>query len=116
MAMERDRQSIGLTPASQVILEDLTALRWFGEGQDLARFAMAYAIRQGVKPGASTGTDTRWAIGNFDETAEIRDLIAAIYPDVTTPVRIIEYFVNEGLRLINARVAAGDKSPATFLG
>jgi hypothetical protein len=115
MAIERDRQSIGLTPASQVILEDLTSLGWFGEGQDLARFAMAYAMKQGVGTGAATGTDTRWAIGNFDETAEIRDLVAAVYPDATTPVRLIEHFVNEGLRLIGERVAAGERSPTAFL-
>ena len=115
MTMERDRQSVGLSPAGQAHLSRIAPLEWFTTNQDLARFAMAYAIRSGVQPGSTGDTDTRWTIGLFDDTGEIRDLIAALYPSVATPVKCIEHFVNEGLRLIAERVAAGDTDPAKYL-
>jgi hypothetical protein len=31
----------------------------------------------------------------------MRDAIAAVYPENPTPVRLIEYLTNEGLRLIS---------------
>ncbi len=114
MTTERDRQSVGLSPAGQARTERLEALGWFGPNQDLARFAMAYAIRSGVAPGSTEGTETRWTIGLFDDTNEIRDLIAALYPAVATPVRCIEHFVDEGLRLIAERVDAGETDPGAF--
>lgn len=115
MTMERDRQSVGLSPAAQDYLDDLAHLGWFADGQDLARFAMAYAIRRGVAPGSAENTETRWAIGNFDDTHEIRDVIAAVYPDNPTPVRLIEYLTNEGLRLISERVSTGERNLMAFL-
>jgi hypothetical protein len=114
MTEQRDRQSVGLSPEGQVRLERIEALGWFGANQDLARFAMAYAIREGVAPGSTEGTETRWTIGLFDDTGEIRDLIGALYPSVTTPVKCIEHFVGEGLRLIAARVDAGETDPTAF--
>lgn len=113
--MERDRQSVGLSSAGQRNIARAEALGWFGPNQDLARFAMAYAIRSGVEPGSTEGTETRWTIGLFDDTGEIRDLIGALYPSVTAPVRCIEHFVNEGLRLIAERVDAGETDLADFL-
>ncbi len=115
MAEQRDRQSVGLTPDGQTRLNCIEALGWFAANQDLARFAMAYAIRAGSGPGTTEGTETRWTIGLFDDTGEIRDLIAALYPSVTTPVKAIEHFVDVGLRLIAERVAAGETDPAAFL-
>jgi hypothetical protein len=112
---DRDRQSVGLAPAGQARLARLETLGWFGPNQDLARFAMAYAIRSGVQPGSTEGTETRWTIGLFDDTGEIRDLIRALYPTVDTPVKCIEHFVNEGLRLIAERVDAGETDPTAFL-
>jgi len=104
-----------LTTALGWALDDLAHLGWFADGQDLARFAMAYAIRRGVAPGSAENTETRWAIGNFDDTHEIRDVIAAVYPDNPTPVRLIEYLTNEGLRLISERVSTGERNLMAFL-
>ncbi len=50
--MERDRESIGLNSETQAILAELEARGWFLEGQDVARFCMAYAIRAKVPEGA----------------------------------------------------------------
>lgn len=108
---ERDRESVGLTTEGQRILAEVEARHWFGEGQDVARFAMSYAIRAGVAEGQVTGTETRWAAGNFDKSNEIRSVLAALYPDCTTPVRLMEYLVDEGLRMVDARLKAGATGP-----
>lgn len=114
-ASERDRDSVGLTAQSQADLATLAELGWWPELQDIAKFAMAYAIHVGIPAGETAGTDTRWAAGNFDKSGEIRVLLAAVYPDCTTPVRLMEHLVNEGLRLISHRVRTGKLSPSDLL-
>jgi hypothetical protein len=113
--MERDRESIGLTQECQGILVEIEEKGWFLEGQDIARFCMSYAIRAKVPEGATTGTETRWAAGNFDKTGEIRSLLAALYPACQTPVRLMEHLVNEGLKRIVGRIRSEDVNPADLL-
>ncbi len=113
--MAKDRESIGLTSETQAILTDLLELHWFVDGQDIARFCMAYAIRNGVAAGMTPGTDTRWAAGNFDKTGEIRSLFSAIYPECETPVRLMEHFVNEGIKVVSRRLNAEKIGPAELL-
>lgn len=113
--MERDRESIGLTAETQTILAEIEERGWFLEGQDVARFCMAYAIRAKVPEGATPGTETRWAAGNFDKTGEIRALLAALYPTCQTPVRLMEHFVNEGLRLVSERARSSAAGPAELM-
>lgn len=113
--MERDRRSIGLTAETQANLAEIEERGWFLEGQDIARFCMAYAIRRKVPEGVATGTETRWALGNFDETGEIRALLTALYPDCDTPVRLMEHLVNEGLRMVAVRVRSEAVGPAELM-
>ena len=65
--------------------------------------------------GATPGTETRWAAGNFDKTGEIRALLAALYPSCETPVRLMEHLVNEGLRLIGTRIRSEGVNPADLM-
>jgi hypothetical protein len=113
--MERDRETIGLTPESQAIIANIEARGWFMDGQDAARFCMAYAIRAKVPAGVTPGTDTRWAAGNFDKSGEIRLLLAALYPACETPVRLMEHLVNEGLRMVAERVKSESVAPADLM-
>jgi hypothetical protein len=113
--MERDRETIGLTPETQAMLANIEERGWFMEGQDIARFCLAYAIRAKVPEGTTPDTETRWAAGNFDKTGEIRALLAALYPACKTPVRLMEHLVNEGLRLVAARVASSSVGPAELM-
>lgn len=113
--MERDRESIGLTADTQRILADLEARGWFSEGQDIARFCLAYAIRANVREGTTAGTETRWAAGNFDKTGEIRALLSVLYPACSTPVRLMEHLVNEGLRMLAVRVQSDAVGPAELM-
>ena len=113
--MERDRETIGLTPRSQQIIAEIEARGWFREGQDIAKFALGHAVRSHLAEGQTSGTDTRWNAGSFDKTGEIRAVLQALYPDCRTPVRLMEHFVNEGLRLIEERVRAGGATAADLL-
>lgn len=113
--MERDRESVGLTPEGQAILGQLEELDWFPDGQDIARFCMAYAIRAGVPEGSTSGTETRWAAGNFDKTGEIRSLLGALYPSCETPIRLMEHLVNEGLKLVVERLQEGNAGPSELM-
>jgi hypothetical protein len=114
---ERDRESVGLTPAGQSALSEIEAQGWFAEGADIARFCLAYAVRAGVTDGSASGTETRWAAGNFDKSGEIRMLLSAFYPDSETPVRLMEHLIDEGLRLVSLQLRANDAlSPADLLG
>jgi hypothetical protein len=108
---ERDRDTIGLTPETQAIVEEILARGWFITGEDVARFALAYAIRSKVEEGTTQGTDTRWAAGNFDRTLEIRALLAALFPTCETPIRLMQHLVNEGLRRIAARMQSEAVGP-----
>lgn len=114
--MNRDRDTIGLTSEAQTILVEIEMRGWFLERDDIARFCMAYAIRAEVPEGTSSGTDTRWAAGNFDKTGEIRLLLGALYPNCRMPVRQIEYLVNEGLRLVGERLRSGVVDPSDLMG
>jgi hypothetical protein len=113
--MEQDRRTIGLTPANQATLSEIEERGWFLEGQDIARFAMAYAIKNKTPEGTTTETETRWAAGNFDDTGEIRMLLAALYPTCSTPVRLMEHLVNEGLQMLAPRIRSADIGPAELM-
>lgn len=113
---DEDRKQIGLTREGQATVKRLQEeLNWFGEARDVGRFALAYAIREGAQPGFATNVDTRWAPDGFDPGGEIRDLIRVFFPDTKTPVRVIESLVDQGLRLISARLDDGDEDPLVYL-
>ena len=116
MMANEDRRTIGLTSETQRLLEEIQAKAWFGEAQDVARFAFAYAIKNGVAPGLTNGVETRWAVGNFDSTGEMLAVVSSLFPNAEMPVRTIEHFVNEGLRLVHARLVTGAETPADLLG
>jgi hypothetical protein len=114
--MERDdRGTIGLTPENQQVLAQIEETGWFLEGQDVARLCFAVAVRARVPDGTTSGTDTRWAAGNFDKTGEIRALLAALYPQCKTPVRLMEHLVNEGLRMVSAKIRSDGVGPADLI-
>ena len=114
---EEDRKQIGLTDEGKVTISRLTdSLAWFGEGQEAGRFALGYAVREGVEPGHTAGAvETRWSPDGFDPTGEIRGLLRVMYPDNATPVRLMEYLIDEGLSRIAAKLDEGQDSPLDFL-
>ncbi|MGA7615162.1 MAG: hypothetical protein WBX15_08270 [Thermoanaerobaculia bacterium] len=111
-----DKKSVGLTAETQTLVEEIEQTGWFLEGQDIAHFALSYAIRKGVTPGNTKNADTRWAVGNFDASGEIRTLLTALYPECETPVRLMEHLVNEGLQLVAERIRSEAVGPAELMG
>lgn len=108
---DQDRRSIGLTAESQRLMDEIMSKGWFSEQQDVARFAMACALRTSQTPGATPGVDTRWNSGLFDPTGELLALIGAFHPTITTPVRAAESLVNEGLRIVHDLLVIRGGSP-----
>ena len=96
----RDRVDIGLTPEAREYLRRIEGYGWFADGQDIARFCLACAVRRGVEAGDTTGVDTQWSSGNFDPTSEIRSILTALYPESETPVRLMQHLVNQGLVMV----------------
>lgn len=115
--MAEDRRQVGLTEQGRATVARLTGeLGWFDEAQAAARFALGFAVRNGVAPGqTAAAVETRWSPDLFDPTGEIRTLLRAMYPDFDTPVRLMEYLIDEGLHRISARIEAGERNPAAFL-
>lgn len=112
---EQDRQSIGLTSQSQQLMEEILAKGWFSEQQDVARLALACALRAGMNPGTTSGVDTRWGSGLFDRTGELLALISAFHPDAAMPVRAAEFFVNEGLKLVHDQLVVSALGPDALM-
>lgn len=115
---DEDRKQIGLTDDGKAAVALLTdKLGWFGEAQEAGRFALGYAIREGVEPGLSAApVETRWSPDLFDPSGEIRGLLRAMYPETAMPVRLMEYLIDEGLRRIKAKVDEGEENPLEYLG
>ena len=105
--IESDRKTLGLTPANRQIYDKLLEEGWFKEGIDLAKFAMSVAIERGVpaEDGKVEGTETVWNVGSFDPDAELRNLIPILFPETETPYRLVEFYVNAGLKLIGEKMA-----------
>ncbi len=116
--MADDRKQIGLTDAGKATESLLTdTLGWFAEAQEACRFALAYAVREGVAEGSTDEhVDTRWGADGFDPSGEIRSVLRATYPTNTTPVRLMEYLIDEGLRRIKTGIDLGRDSPLDYLG
>jgi hypothetical protein len=94
--------TIGLTDESKSTIEEVKP--YFNEQLDASRFAMALAIEEGLEPGRSKNASTVWNVGSFDPDGEYRDLINALYPEVERPYKTIEYFINEGLTMIEKHI------------
>ena len=106
--MTEDKKTIGLTAENRSVMERIMDKGFFRDQKDAAMFAMAYAIRQGLHPDNAEGTNTIWNVGSLDPDGEIRLLIGNLFPDTSTPYRVVESFVNAGLLQIGFRM---DKEP-----
>lgn len=95
-----DKKTLGITPSSDKTLQTLVHEGAFASELDAAKFAMSFAIRAGAPQGVTEGATTKWNVGTVDPDQSLRAIIEAIYPDENEPYRLVEYLMNEGLRLI----------------
>lgn len=101
--MSDARTTIGLTPDNKEVMEEV--IPYFNEQRDAAKFAMALAIEEGRKPDRAGNVETVWNVGSFDPDGEFRQLIKALYPNVDQPYTAIEYFINEGFRILDSHIS-----------
>ena len=114
---DEDRKQIGLTDHGRAAVSRLTEqLGWFDEAQDAGRFALAYAIKAKIESSETIApVETRWSPDLFDPTGELRLILRATYPNTTMPIRLMEHLIDEGFRLIQARIDDGELSPTSLL-
>lgn len=113
--MATDKKTIGITKANAVPLANLVSAGRFGSELDAAKFAMAYAIKNGAPVGSTEGAETKWNVGSVDPDGSMRDLLEALYPDTSEPYRLLEYLMNEGLKALAPSVTgAGDLYETLF--
>lgn len=95
--MTADKKTIGITKENHAALQRLVTSGNFGSELDAAKFAMAYAIRLGIKEGRSDGADTKWNVGSVDPSGDMRELLTSLYPDSDEPYRLLEFLMNTGI-------------------
>lgn len=113
MTIDFDKKQISLSTEGQLILARIKELEWFHEAQDIVRFCIAYAIKMKVPEGdSSASTETKWAVAALDETGELRELLNTLFPQCKTPGRLMEHFMNEGIKLIGKKIEKPSVSPS----
>jgi hypothetical protein len=103
--MASDKKTIGITKANATALLQLVAAGHFASELDAAKFAMAHAIKAGVHSGTAEGAETKWNVGSVDPDGSMRSLLEALFPDTDEPYRLAEHLMNEGVRLLTAKVS-----------
>ncbi|MGH8645012.1 MAG: hypothetical protein ACREX4_11355, partial [Gammaproteobacteria bacterium] len=64
--MATDKKTIGIASNNSAGLTALTAAGHFASELDAAKFAMAYAVKSGVRPGSTESSETKWNVGSVD--------------------------------------------------
>lgn len=102
--MATDRKTIGLTPHARTVIAQMMESGYFQDQIDAAKFALAIAVREGIGPGITEGTDTVWNVGSLDAEGELRQLIPVLFEDVEGPYRVVEHLINQGLEIIGREI------------
>jgi hypothetical protein len=105
--MAGDKKTIGITRANAAALTELERAGRFGSELDAAKFAMAFAIRSGVRQGSTEGAETKWNVGSVDPDGSVRSLVEALCPDVAEPYRLVEHLMNEGITMLKNELSGG---------
>jgi len=100
--MAVDKKTIGVTSENKAVLARMVEAGRFASELDAAKFAMAYAINQETPAGGTDGAPTKWNVGSVDPDGSLRSLIEALFPTASEPYRLVEYLMNEGLRLLDS--------------
>ena len=114
--MATDKKTIGVTKTNAATLADLVATGHFGSELDAAKFAMAYAIKEGVAAGTADGAETKWNVGSVDPDGSMRSLLEAMYPNGTEPYRLAEHLMNEGIKNLAETLGSGGDLYDTLFG
>lgn len=94
-----DKNTIGPTDENRQIIESLLQTNLFTDMMDIAKFAIAYAIKSGTKPMESPSGSTMWNVGSFDRDGQLKLTMQALF-ETDTPYRAAESLMNSGLKAI----------------
>jgi hypothetical protein len=67
---------------------------------DVARFAIATAIRLGRQGAECGSTQTKWNVGTFDRDGSLRRILLALFPGCSDCYRKAEQLLQEGLMIM----------------
>jgi hypothetical protein len=98
--MVEDKKTIGLTDSGKATMEQMVEVVGFKRDMDAAKFAFAFAVEQGCKPGPIEGTGTIWNVGTLDEGGDLKALIQNLYPQTQFPYRALESLMDAGFGLL----------------
>jgi hypothetical protein len=77
---------------------------------------MAVAINSGAEPRSAEGAGTIWNVGSFDTESELKNLITILFPDTTTPYRLVEDLINSGFKMLGDELRRkADMNPVELL-
>jgi len=102
--MAKDKKTIGVSAESQKILDLISDKTAYPDQIDSARFAVSYALAKGLEPQESTDLSTKWNIGSFDSSGDIRAAILAYHPTCETPYRYAEGLLGSGLSELSEHI------------
>jgi hypothetical protein len=95
-----DKNTIGPTEENRQVIESLLQTNLFTDMMDIAKFAIAYAIRSGAQPVESPSGSTMWNVGSFDRDGQLKLTMQALF-NTETPYRAAESLMNTGLAKIS---------------
>lgn len=107
MSIDRltDKTNIRVSVEANKASELLKDTGYFEDELTIAKFALAYAIKQGLdknleefKLGAESLN--KWNIGSIDGDSYLRELIISLHPITDTPYRYVEALISIGLEAI----------------
>ncbi len=110
IANYRDKTTIGLTPRARDIAERIKEQEGLSDLLEVATIAFGVAVQSGIGLGSTKDTVTTWNVGTFDANGKLRELVLALYDDVESPFRQLEYLVNEGLGILADKYEGAESS------
>lgn len=106
----KDKTTIGLTQKARDIADRIKENEHIEDLMDVAVIAMGVALSLDAGLGAARDAVTTWNVGTFDSSGSLKELVLALYDDLETPFRQIEYLVNMGLEYLSDRYAGAEAS------
>jgi len=103
--LPNDKVTIGLTATGRATSERIMESGLFQDQLEVARLAMAVAIRLEVPIGEAESAETVWSTASFDPGGRLSSLISVLYPNCEAPYRLIEHLIARGLEILGGRIA-----------
>jgi hypothetical protein len=95
-----DKKTIGVSPSGEEVLRKVCGGTPFETDLDAARFAVALAITEGPWPPPRVETGTKWNVGSFDPSGDLRLVLEMLKGSVDEPYRTVESLLDAGLQML----------------